>query len=74
MSPFVKDVYYNYFQMLQTFYVKPVTLYYESMPSFRFFSTFTIYLFYFISDLSQVKIHLNQSLSLNAARAPPLSP
>jgi hypothetical protein len=47
MSPFVKDVYNDYFQMLQTLYVKLVALYYESMPSFRLFSTFAIYFILF---------------------------
>jgi hypothetical protein len=37
MSTFVKDIYNDNFEMLQTFYVKLMALYYESMPSFRFF-------------------------------------
>jgi hypothetical protein len=37
MSPFVKDIYNHYFEMLQTLYVKLVALYYESMRHFRFF-------------------------------------
>jgi hypothetical protein len=37
MYQFVKDVYNNYFQMLQTFYVKLVGQYYMALPSFMIF-------------------------------------
>jgi hypothetical protein len=48
MSPFVKDIDNDYFQMLQTIYVKHVALYYESMPSFKcFLAQLQFILFYF---------------------------
>jgi hypothetical protein len=37
MSPFVDDLHNDYFQMLQSLYVKLVALYHESMPSFSSF-------------------------------------
>jgi hypothetical protein len=60
MSPFLKDVYNDYFQMLQIFCAKIVALYYESMPRFYFFSKFVIYFILFFFNLSQLKIHFNR--------------
>jgi hypothetical protein len=47
MFPFLKDLYNEYFRMLQTLYVKLAALYYESMPSFRFLVHLELILFSF---------------------------
>jgi hypothetical protein len=56
MSTLVMDVCNDYFQILQTFYVKLVALHYESMPSFRFFEQICdSFYFKFISVEKSIK-------------------